>query len=131
MEIGKINDSSINSKIDNSKNKVTDSSFEERLKNAMNSKDDKELKKVCSDFEGIMMNMMFKEMKATIPKSDLIPQDSGSEIFNSMLDDKLMEEASKKQGMGLADILYKQLSRQLKATVKPVDEGVSSSAKKE
>ena len=29
-----------------------------------------------------------------------------------------MKEASKTQGMGLADILYKQLSKQLKSTVK-------------
>lgn len=117
MEIGKINDTSINNTLDNTKNKVTDDSFESRLKNAMSTKDEKELKKACNDFEGIMMNMMYKEMKATIQKSSLIPKDSGTDIFNSMLDDKLMEEASKTQGMGLADILYKQLSKQLKSTV--------------
>lgn len=126
MEIGKINNSSINNTLDNTKNKVTDDSFESRLKNAMSTKDDKELKKVCNDFEGLLMNMMYKEMKATVQKSDLIPKDSGTDIFNSMLDDKLMEEASKSHGVGLADMLYKQLSKQLKATVKPDSGGASA-----
>ena len=130
MEIGKISDSAINNNIDSVKNKVTDSGFEAQLKNAMSAKDDKALKKVCADFEGIMMNMMYKEMKATIPKSDLLPSDSGEDIFNSMLDDKLMEEASKKQGIGLADVLYKQLSKQLKATIKPDSEGASTGVEK-
>ena len=63
------------------KNKVADDSFENRLKTAMTTKDEKELKKACNDFEGIMMNMMYKEMKATIQKSSLLPKDSGTEYF--------------------------------------------------
>jgi peptidoglycan hydrolase FlgJ len=131
MEIGKINDTLINNTLDNTKNKVTDDSFESRLKNAMGTKDEKELKKACNDFEGIMMNMMYKEMKATIQKSSLMPKDSGTDIFNSMLDDELMKEASKTQGMGLADILYKQLSKQLKSHVKLDNGGAGKSVEEE
>jgi Rod binding domain-containing protein len=36
-----------------------------------------------------------------------------------MLDDQLMEEASKGSGTGLGDVLYKQLSKQMKAVYKP------------
>lgn len=127
MEIGKINDSFINNSVDTTKNKVQDDSFDQRLKSAMNSKDEKELRKACDDFEAIMLNMMYRQMKATVQKSDLIPEDTGNEIFNSMLDDELMKEASKARGMGLADVLYKQLTKKLGRQEKAVNEGVSQS----
>lgn len=102
-----------------SADQVSEESFEERLKSAMEKKDDKELKKVCQQFEGIMLNMLYKQMKATVPKSELIPGDAGREVFESMLDDKLVEEASKRNQMGLADALYKQLSRSMNTVRKP------------
>jgi len=119
MDISKINSNSIDNTLSNAKNKAADSDFEKHLNNAVEKNDDKELKKVCQDFEGIILKMLYKQMKATVPKAELIPEDMGTDIFNSMLDDKLMEEASKssKPG-GLADILYKQLSKQQKLTDK-------------
>lgn len=32
------------------------------------SKDDKKLKEACSEFEGILLQMMYKSMKDTVPK---------------------------------------------------------------
>ena len=116
---GKINNNTYN----NAKSKAADDNFEKRLQSAFDSKDDKELKNVCKEFEGILLNMMYKEMKATVPKSNLIPDDAGQDIFESMHDENLMNEAAKTNRLGLADVLYKQLSKQLKSTYKPVNEG--------
>lgn len=116
MDIGKVNDSSINSMVNTAKDKVDKASsddFENRLKNAMNKQDDAGLKKACNDFEGIFLKMMYKQMKATVPKSELIESDYGKEVFDSMLDEKLMDEASQTQGMGLSDMLYKQLRKKM------------------
>lgn len=122
MDISKIGSNSIinnaQAQTDTLKGKAADDDFEKRLQGAVNKNDDKELKKVCKDFESIMLSLMYKQMRATVPKSDLIPEDEGSEIFQSMLDDDLMQEASKANGIGLGDILYKQLSRQLKSSDK-------------
>lgn len=116
MEIGKIGGvNNLNNLVDNAKNKVEDKSFEEELNNALKSKDDASLKKVCSDFESILLNMMYKQMKSSIPKSELIPQDAAQDVYESMLDEKLVEQAVESGGIGLADMLYKQLSKQ-KAT---------------
>lgn len=125
MDISGINNNINNNTINTSKNKAADNSFEKALKNAVDKNDEKELKKVCREFEGIMLNMMFKEMKATIHKSELLPEDSAKDIFDSMLDDKLIEEASKERGMGLADVLFKQLSSRLKSASK-ADDGENS-----
>ncbi len=97
---------------------VVEKSFESALDAAVNSKDDQKLKDVCKDFESILMNMMYKGMKATVPKSELIPEQSGRDIFESMLDDELVEQAAKRSSFGLAETLYKQLSQQVKSEKK-------------
>lgn len=123
MDIGNIGSNPLGSNIGSqpagnamqSAQKAQDDSFEKRLAEAVNSKDDKELKSACQQFESIMLDMMYKQMKATVIKSDLIEPDPGTEIFQSMLDENLMEQASKTGSFGLAESLYKQLSRQTKA----------------
>jgi len=116
MDISKISGSLGNpgaGTVEQSVNQAEDGSFEKQLKAAIDKNDDKALKSVCQQFEGIMLNMMFKQMKAAVIKSDLIEQDEGTKIFESMLDDSLMGEASKTGSFGLAEALYKQLSKRL------------------
>ena len=115
MDIGKIGGSTTDSYINNvtgSATQAVDDSFAKKLEAAVQNKDDKELKKACQEFEGIMLNMLYKQMKATVIKSDLIEKDPGTEIFESMQDENLMELASKTGSFGLAESLYKQLSNQ-------------------
>lgn len=115
MEIGNIGSKSVNNIIGNavqSSDKTSDSSFEAKLRNAMENKDDKQLKEACQQFESIMLGMLYKQMKATVPKSDFMKDDSSTEIFQSMLDDELVDAASKRSSLGIADVLYKQLSGQ-------------------
>lgn len=128
--IGSINDKYNNNLVENARDKAAGDAFENRLRIALDNKDKKELKKACQDFEGILLNTLYKEMKATVPKSELFGKDIGSDIFNSMLDDKLVEEASKSGGIGLADNLYKQLERQMKSTYKLVSDNTDISGEK-
>ena len=100
------------------KNKVSDESFEKRLKKVLNSEDEKELKEVCNEFEGVFLNMLYRQMKASIPESDFEPDSIGKNIFESMLDEKLMEKASESNGIGFSNMLYKHLSQKLKSVYK-------------
>jgi flagellar protein FlgJ len=102
---------------------ASDNSFEKLLQQAVDNKDDKELKAACKEFEGVMLNIMYKQMKATVIKSDLIAKDAGTEYFEGMLDDNLMDNAAKTGSMGLADVLYKQLSRQYNVVSKTKNTG--------
>jgi peptidoglycan hydrolase FlgJ len=114
MDIGKISGSSagnLTNEATQSAAQASDDSFAKKLEAAANGNDDKELKKACQEFESIMLSMMYKSMKASITKSDLIEEDAGTEIFESMQDDNLMEQASKTGSLGLAESLYKQLSK--------------------
>jgi len=123
MEIDGISNKLLYNNTDNVKRQVDSEDFEKRLQAAVNKNDEQELKKVCREFESILLSLMYKQMKATVPKSELIPGDAARDIFESMLDDKLMEEASQKGGMGLGDALYKQLDKRLKSVYKIQDEG--------
>jgi flagellar protein FlgJ len=113
MEIGRVNNSLgyNNTSVGNAIRQTEGEIFEERLKAAMKAEDKKELEAVCQEFEGIILNMMFRQMKATVPKSELFPGNTAREVYESMLDDSLMEEAAKNGGIGLGETLFKQLSR--------------------
>ncbi len=120
MDIGKISSNITGEYTNNASNSVkqaSDDSFAKRLESASQSNDDKELKKVCQEFEAIMLDMMYKQMKATVVKSDLIEEDPGTSIFESMQDEELMKQASRTGSLGLAESLYKQLSKQYGRTV--------------
>ena len=57
--------------------------------------------------------MMFKQMRNTVQKSDLIDGGSAEEMYEDMLFDKYAEEVSKGKGTGLGDMLYRQLSKNM------------------
>ena len=52
---------------------------------------------------------------AALKRPELISEAAGRDIFESMMDEKLMDEASKTNSFGLANQMYKQLSRQMNA----------------
>jgi len=88
--------------------------FERALEKAIEEKDEKKLKKACSDLEAIFVNMMFKQMRNTVQKSGLFDGGSAEEMYEDMLFDKYAEEVSKGKGTGLGDVLFKQLSKSMK-----------------
>jgi len=111
MEVGSVNSKNTLDSVQNTKTKSADDDFEKRLKAAAEKGDDAELKQVCKEFEGIFVSMMYKQMRATVPKSDYLQSDSATEIYNSMLDDELCDAAAQR-GIGLGDMMYKQMSKQ-------------------
>jgi len=114
--IGGINNNMVDFSVDNAKSQVKTDEFEGRLKKAYTEKDDKQLKKVCKNFEQIMLNMMYKQMRASIPKSNLLEDDSAKDTFEDMYYDKITEDIANGPGMGLGDMLYKSLSKDMKNT---------------
>jgi peptidoglycan hydrolase FlgJ len=73
-------------------------------------KDEKELKSLARQFESIFMNQLMKSMRETLPKDGLLSSFS-VDMYESMFDQEVAGEMSKGKGMGLADVLYTQLSR--------------------
>jgi flagellar protein FlgJ len=76
--------------------------------------EEKKLKKACQDFEGIMINMMLKSMRQTLPGSDIFGNSMGKEIYRSMYDQELSEKIAKgENNLGLGEALYRDLSKKM------------------
>ena len=96
--------------------KLDDDNFSKILTNIkQNTTDNKQtkdtkLKSACQDFESVFLNMILKDMRNTIPKDSLYDDTSAEDTFQGMLDEQYSKEMAKK-GTGLADMMYKQLSR--------------------
>lgn len=72
--------------------------------------DAKELRKACEGFESMFLQMMYKEMRNTVPENDLMGKSNAEKIWQSMLDTQMMDDAAKAGGVGLADMMYNQLA---------------------
>ncbi len=75
----------------------------------------KELKEACQGFEAILLNTLMKSMRSSLPGDDIFGGDNAMEIYKSMHDEFLSEKlAAAKGGVGLGELLYKDLEKNLK-----------------
>ena len=71
----------------------------------------KKLREACEGFEAMFLSMMYKQMRATVPESELFGKKSNAiQIFEDMRDTELMNSVAKGGGIGIADMMYKQLT---------------------
>lgn len=73
--------------------------------------ENKDLKEACKDFEAIFLTYMLQKMRQTIPKSEFLDGGKGEEIFESMQDEAIAQQMAKRGGIGLAEMLYNELSK--------------------
>ena len=83
---------------------------------------EKSLRKACADFESIFSYYLLKSMRAATPSSSLLSF-PGKDVYNMLLDQKIAEDLSHKgHGLGLQDMLYRQLSRNIGMNEQKTDE---------
>ncbi|CAG1772299.1 Murein DD-endopeptidase MepM [uncultured bacterium] len=73
---------------------------------------EKELRAAAAEFESLFINQMMKSMRESIGKSELFHGGNAEEIYTSMLDTELSKNMAKAGGIGLANMLLRQLSDQ-------------------
>lgn len=71
----------------------------------------KKLDEACKDFEAIMLNKIMSSMRDSLPEGGLYEKSYGEKIFQSMLDEELTRQMAHGKGMGLAKLLYEELSK--------------------
>ena len=77
-------------------------------------KEDKALKAACKSFEAMFLNMMYREMRSTVHEGGLFGEDNATKIFEDMRDSELSKQMAEAGGIGLGDMLYRQLSTQVR-----------------
>lgn len=75
----------------------------------------KKLRQACQKFEAVFISKLWKEMKSTVPKEGYM-HSKQEEQYMSMFDTEFAEKMAKSGGIGLADMIFDQLSERLKQT---------------
>lgn len=73
---------------------------------------EKKLREACEGFESIFIQKMWQEMRNTLPKTNML-QGREEQFWQSMYDQELAKSMTAAGGIGLADMMYAQLSRNL------------------
>lgn len=97
----------------------------------------KQLLEACQELESVLVYQMLCSMRKSIPKTNLMGNSIGIDIFESMLDEEYAKLMSQSGELGLAHNLYQELAKNLPAQVptapknssdlplKPVQAGVT------
>ena len=81
-----------------------------RAEAAMTHKSGNDLESVAKDFESLIIQKMMESMRKTVTKSNLLESFS-SDMYESMLDEELSKEIAKGPGIGIKDMMLKELTR--------------------
>lgn len=79
------------------------------------------LRAVAQQFESIFLQMMLKSMRAATPGDDLFNSQQG-DMYRDLFDGQIAMKLSERGGIGLADVLVRQLGRQLGGVETPVSD---------
>lgn len=85
----------------------------DKTANIKHTEDPEKLMEVCKEFESIFINIILKQARNTQQIGGFEERSYAREIFEEMQDEQLAQCMAKGQGIGLAQKLYKQLSRSL------------------
>lgn len=89
------------------------------LKDRLTGPDDKDkakqLRGACEKFEAVFISKLWKDMKKTVPKEGFL-HSKQEDMYMSMFDRDFSEKMAAAGGIGLADMIYQQLSEKLKNT---------------
>lgn len=70
---------------------------------------DQKLREVSDMYEKHFLREMMKAMRSTVHEGGIIKANSAEKIFKEQLDDQYVEKWSDRGGIGLSDMIYKQL----------------------
>lgn len=97
------------------KQTVETDAFKDMLTKAGEKKDLESLKKATMEFETYFINMLFKEMRSSSEGGGLIEKSQARSMFEGMLDEEMSKKMSEAGGIGLADMLFKNLQKTYEA----------------
>lgn len=69
------------------------------------------LQDAAEQFEAIFLYQLMEQMRRTVPETDLLGDRRAENIFQSMLDQEMAGTFAQNQSVGLAKMIYEQMSR--------------------
>ena len=75
-----------------------------------------QVRKLSQQLEAVFINQLFQAMRASVPQDKVLGNAPGQEVFTSLMDQRLADQAAEKLQRGLGESLYRQLARRLPET---------------
>ena len=113
-------------RLDTSARLALDTQSLEQLRAQAKNSPDQALKAAAQQFESVFLNMMLKSMREATPQDGIFDSEQ-TKMFTGMLDQQLAQNMASR-GVGLADIMVKQLSRSMGGQVGDVKPTIQPSA---
>lgn len=98
-----------------------------RLRQDAKSGSNQGVRDVARQFEGMMLQMMLKSMRDAVPRSDFL-RSSAVDTYEGLYDKQVALQMSKSGGIGIADMIVRQLSRPTTTPPTPGDAVDASAA---
>ena len=92
------------------------------------SKTNKQLKSLSKQFESIFVHQLLKSMRSTVQKTGLFDSHA-TNMYESLHDEEIAKLMTEQKGIGLADIIYRDLAR-LEAKVEKARSEIGISSQK-
>ena len=92
-------------KLDNSSTKIKTMTQEEVAQR------NQEIKEASVQLEALLLKMMYDSMWKTVPKDELFGNSNAMDIYRDMYNEELTKKAAEDGGIGLANFIYKQLTK--------------------
>jgi peptidoglycan hydrolase FlgJ len=85
------------------------------------SKNNKQLKSLAKEFESIFVHQLLKSMRSTVQKSGFFDSHA-TKMYESLHDEELSKLMTEQKGIGLAEVIYRDLARLEEKTKKEQSE---------
>lgn len=92
-------------KLNNSSTKINTMTDEETAQR------NKDIKDASVQLEALFLKIMYNAMWKTVPKDELFGDGNAMDIYRDMYNEELTKKAAEGGGIGLADFVYKQLTK--------------------
>ena len=69
----------------------------------------KDIEKAAKDFESFFAYYLLKVMRESVPKGGVLNSGMGENVYNSLIDENIAEGISSRGGLGLSDLIIKQM----------------------
>lgn len=76
-------------------------------------KEEAKLQDACQQFEKMFLTQMMKQMRKAGPKGGMFGKAAGSDQFADMLDQERAKQWSQNGGVGLAQMMFEQMKKQM------------------
>ena len=83
--------------------------IEQLIQSAKAPSSKKDIEKAAKDFESFFAYYLLKVMRESVPKGGLLNSGMGENVYNSLIDENIAEGISSRGGLGLSDLIIKQM----------------------